>query len=60
MGSLPKAEFLDDLEGMLDEIIESDARPILRLQGRGQGVTRFPNRYVVEATIIVTHLDYSK
>jgi hypothetical protein len=60
LGSFPKANFLDDLEGMLEEIFESNKKPILRIQGRGHWVKGSPNGPpIVEANVLITHLDYS-
>jgi di/tripeptidase len=61
MGSTAKVEFLDDYDTMLDEVLEFDEQPEIRIQGRGRGLQQgHEGPRKVEASIIVTHLDSRK
>lgn len=60
-GAIARIEFLNDIDRMLDEILESDKHPEIRIQGRGRGRREYPEGPpLVEGTIILTHLDSSK
>ena len=49
---MPVIEYLDDVEGFAQEVLDVDMRPEVRIQGRGR-----QNGTVVEATMVLTHYE---
>jgi hypothetical protein len=55
---MPAIEYLDDVKGFTDEVLDVDNRPEVRIQGRGRGRRQEPNAPpVVEATMVLTHFE---
>ena len=55
---MAKIEDLDDFDSFIQEIVDLDCEPEIRVQGIGRGVRRrFDGPPFVEAAVIMTHLD---
>lgn len=54
---MPAIEYLDDLDGFIEEVLDVDMRPEVRIQGRGRGrqVGGADGPTIVEATMVLTH-----